>query len=153
MLFVINRTSLFFHNRRFETPDTKKNIENEVQAWCQGLESPPPPKRLQASSNMGSTASKANSNSAAVPVRAFTSTTESDCCAVIVGSSTEVLKKQPTRGTKRRADELESHSEYVPTDDEATAPYGGLGEDEDDSLEQAAAVASPVKPSDAAKMS
>ena len=97
---------------------------------------------------MGSTASKATS--APVPVRSSITTTESNCCAIVVGSTAEVLKKNPARGTKRRADEVESLGEAASdADDEATAPnamYGGLGDYENDSLKQAAAVASPVKP-------
>jgi hypothetical protein len=80
MLFVINYTSLFFHNCRFETPKTKKNIANDVQTWYQGVELLLPSKRLKALLNMGSSTPKATSHP--VLVMRSTTTTESGSCAV-----------------------------------------------------------------------
>ena len=34
---IINATSLFFHNCRFETPPTKKHIANQVEKWAQRI--------------------------------------------------------------------------------------------------------------------
>lgn len=155
---VINATSLYFHNRRFETPAHKKNISDLVEEWAQGL--PPPPLKRQRTSATGSvtsyTSSHANPNhrKAAIATTATTKST-SRSCAVIVGSTTEVLKKKSAPGTKRRAEVLESAASDD-DEDEGTVSnlrYAGLDEDEDDTLEQADAALSPMKPSVAALMS
>ena len=160
---VINATSLFFHNRRFETPAEKKNIGNQIEEWAQRL--PPPPlkkQRISATASQATRSSRfvstANVNpnpitKTAVPTTV--ATTKSTSCAIVVDSTTEVLRKKPAPGTKRRADDLESAGD---TDNEGVFSnpcYEGLGEDEpeDDTLEQADAVSSPLKASVAAQMS
>ena len=155
---VINVTSLFFHNHRFGTPPTKKNIADEVEEWVQGI--PPPPLKKQRISATGPTSgrpttSKANPNLKKTAVTAIAATAKSTSCAVVVNSTTEVLKKRPAPGTKRRAEDLESTSDSD-ADDEGIASnlcYEWLGEDEDDTLEQADAASSPVKAPVAAQMS
>src|SRR5260221_13982773 len=154
----INATSLFFHNRSFETPATKKNITNRTEKWAQGV--PPPPFKKQRTSVPGSSRSaslKANPNliKNAAPPSTIT-TKSSTSCAIVVDSTTEVLRKKPAPGLKRLASELESDSDTESiTDDEDAASnrYEGLGEDEDDTLEQAAAAASPVTARIAAQVS
>jgi len=154
---IINATSLFFHNRRFETPATKKNKEKQVKEWAQGL--PQPPSKRQrtsvASTNRSAPSAKANPKLLKAFAPATTAITKSTSCATVVGSTTEVLtgRNKPALGTKRRAEELESSSD---ADDESTKSnphYRGLGEDEDDTLERADAASSPVKASVAAQMS
>ena len=153
---VINATSLFFHNRRSETPATKKNLANRVEEWAQGL--PPPPSKRQRTSVAGtshSASSKANPIPVKTSTRTTTAITKSTSHDIIVGSTTGVLtgRKKLSPGTKRRAEDLESASE---ADNQGTASnlrYRGLSEDEDDTLEQADAVSCPVKALVAAQMS
>ena len=155
---VINATSLFFHNRRFETPPTKKHITNQVEEWVQRI--PPPPSKKQKTTATGSSRSgplNVNPNpivKTVAPTTAATRpTTKFTSSAVVIDSTTEVIRKKPAPGTKRRAEVLESASDG---DDEGTFSnlrYKGLGEDEDDTLEQADAMSSPVKPPVATQMS
>ena len=154
-LITINVTSLFFHNRRFETPATKKDVTNEIQAWTQRLQAPPPPLRSKKSkaSLAASTASKAS----LTLVKSTTATTKPTSCAVVFESTTDVLQKNQARGTKRRVEEPEHYSD---TDDDtddldimARALYGGLDDDEDDEMEAADAALSPLRPAVAAQMS
>ena len=152
---VINATSLFFYNRRFETPPTKKHIMNQVEEWVQRI--PPPPFKKQKTTATGSSrsvSSNVNPNpTVKTATSATTSTTKSTSSTIVVASTTEALRKKPAPGTKRRAKVLESASDG---DDEGAFSnlcYEGLGEDEDDALEQADAVSSPVKAPVAAQMS
>ena len=152
---VINATSLFFHNRRFETPPTKKNFTNEVEEWVQRIPSPPLKKqRITATGTSRSGRSNVNPNpimKTAIPATA--ATTKSTSSAIVIDSTTEVLRKKPATGTKRWAEVLESASDG---DDKGTFPnlrYEGLGEDEDDTLERADAMSSPLKAPAAAQMS
>jgi len=155
---VINATSLFFHNHRFETPPTKKHITNQVEEWVQRI--PPPPSKKQKTTATGSSRSgplNVNPNpivKTIAPATAATRpTTKFTSSAIVIDSTTEVIRKKPAPGTKRRAEVLESASDG---DDEGTFSnlrYKGLGEDEDDTLEQADAMSSPVKPPIAAQMS
>lgn len=152
---IINETSLFFHNRRFETPATKKNVTNHVEEWVQGLQAPPTKRQRTsvASTTNHSTSSKADPK--LKPSAAIASTTGSTSCAVIVGSVAEVLagRKKTTTGAKRRAEDVKPISD---ADNEGMAfnpRYEGLVEDEDDSLEQADAASSPIKGHVAAQMS
>jgi hypothetical protein len=151
---VVNNTSLFFHNRSFETPAAKKSITNDVEDWMQGLLAPPPPiKKHKASVVM---ASSTSSSKTLHPERSTSASTKptGTSCAIVFDSTTELLK-QPVRGKKRHAQELETISDADDADKDtaATTLYGGIGEDEDDTMEQAAAALSPVKASDAARMS
>src|SRR5260221_11444636 len=56
---VINATSLFFHDRRFETPATKKN---HIEEWAQGLP-PPQPFKKQRTSATDSTVTSSHTTS------------------------------------------------------------------------------------------
>jgi len=150
---VINATSLFFHNRSFETPTTKKGITNNIEEWVQAL--PPSPlkkQKLSAAGSSRSTSSKANSNPRKIPAPASATTKSTTSCAIVVDSTTEVLRKKPAPGSKRRAEDLESDGD-ADEEDMVSDQYEGLDEYEDDTLEQADAASSPVKPSVAAQMS
>jgi len=157
---VINATSLFFHNCRFGTPPTKKDIVNEVKEWTQNVPLPPLKKqRISATGSTGSrsTSSKANPNLKKTAITAIPGTAKSTSCAIVIDSTTEVLKKRPALGTKRRAEDLKSTSDSdADNEDEGTAfnlCYERLDEDEDDTLEQADAALSPMKAPVAAQMS
>lgn len=152
---VINETSLFFHDRRFETPATKKNVTNHVEEWVQGLQAPPTKRQRTsaASTTNHSTSSKANLK--LNPSTATASTTGSTSCAVIVGSVAKILagRKKTTTGAKHQAEDVEPISDADNEDMASNPRYEGLGEDEDDSLEQADATSSPIKGHVAARMS
>jgi hypothetical protein len=140
-MFVLNEFSLFFHNRRVETPPAKKNITNKVQQWVQSV--PPPPKKLRGLA-ANSVVSKVSST--------LTKSTKSASCAVVSASTSRVFPK-PVLRAKRRAEEAGAEAasdvdEYAPS-----AAFGGLDEDEDDAAEWAAAAISPVKASAAARSS
>ena len=96
-MFVLNEFSLFFHNRRVETPPAKKNITNRVEEWVQGV--PPPPKKLRTSaatsvtSRVSSTLTKK-------------SNTKSVSCAVVSASTSQVFPKLAHQ-VKRRAKEAD----------------------------------------------
>ena len=100
---------------------------------------------------------KANPNLKKTAITAIPGTTKSTSCAIVINSTTEVLKKRPALGTKHQAEDLKSTSDLDANDkDEGTAfnlCYKGLDEDEDDTLEQADAALSPVKAPVAAQMS
>jgi hypothetical protein len=149
-LVTINATSLFFHNRRFETPATKKDFTNEIHAWTRRLQAPPlPASRRSKATLSASTASKANLT--LVKNTTGTTTTEPTSCAVVFKSTTDVLQKNQAQGTKRQFNEL---GHYGDTDNDMEgALYGGLDEDEDDEMEAAEAALSPLKPAAAAQMS
>jgi len=153
---MLNATSLFFHNRRFETPATKKNIANCIEEWTQGLPQPPSKRqRTSAASSIHSAYSKANPipmKTAAPPSAAIT---KSSSCVVVIGSTAEVLagRKKSAPGTKRQAEDLESASSADNKGMVSNLYYGGLSEDEDNTLEQADAASSPVRAPVAAQMS
>ena len=80
-------------------------------------------------------------------------TTKFTSSAIVINLTTEVIRKKPAPGTKRQAEVLESASD---SDDKGTFSnlhYKGLGKDEDDTLEQADTMSSPVKPPIAVQMS
>ncbi|KAH8988445.1 hypothetical protein EDB86DRAFT_3081572 [Lactarius hatsudake] len=103
----------------FDIPDTKKNINASVANWRHCL-SPPnsPPPDLKKTE--GSSAS----------------------CAIVSTSTSNVLAK-PARRAKRRYEELESASDA--SDKVEGMALGGMDDDYDDALEQAAAVLSPLR--------
>jgi hypothetical protein len=144
MMFVLNEISLFFHDRRIETPPTKKNITSQIEEWAQAV--PPPPKKLR-SSGPGSVSSRISS------VVAKSTTTKSTSCAVASASTSDVFQK-PVPRAKRRVEEVESKVESESDCDEylPSTTFGGLDEDEDDMEERAAAVASPVRASAATQL-
>ena len=73
-------------------------------------------------------------------------------CAIVVDSTTEVLRKKLAPGSKCQAKDLESDAD-ADEEDMVSNQYKGLGKDGDNTLEQADAASSPVKPSVAAQMS
>ena len=149
-LVTINATSLFFHNRRFETPATKKDFTNEIHAWTRRLQAPPLPPSRRSKATLSASTSKASLT--LVKSATGTTTTKPTSCAVVFKSTTDVLQKNQARGTKRQFNEL---GHYGDTDDDNMegALYGGLDEDEDDEMEAAEAALSPLKPAAAAQMS
>jgi hypothetical protein len=141
-MLVLNEFSLFFHNRRIETPVVKKNVTNEIEEWAHTV--PPPPAKLR-TRGPGSVSSRISS------VLAQSTTTKSTSCAVVSASTSNVFQKPVPRAKRRRVEEVEPASdddEYMPS-----TTFGGLGEDEDDTEEQAAALLSPVRASVAAQSS
>ena len=155
---VINATSLFFHNCRFEMPPTKKHITNQVEEWVQRILLPPSKKqKTTATGSSRSGPLNVNPNpivKTVAPATAATRpTTKFTSSAIVIDSTTEVIRKKPAPGTKRRAEVLESASDGDDKGMFSNLRYKGLGEDEDDTLEQADAMSSPVKPPVAAQMS
>ena len=82
---------------------------------------------------------------------------KSTSCAIVVSPTTEVLagKKKSALGTKCWAKDLESvsNANNEGTHMVSNSYYGGLDEDEDDTLEQIDAASSPIKALVAAQMS
>jgi len=151
-LVTINVTSLFIHNRRFETPATKKDITNDIKTWIQHLQAPPLPQASKKSkvTLTASTASESRASLTLVKNTTTTTTTKPTSCAVIFASTTDILQKNQGRGTKCRVEELKHNRD---SNDLTSALYGGLDEDEDDEMEAADAALSPLKPAVAAQMS
>ncbi|KAH9021770.1 hypothetical protein EDB85DRAFT_2152145 [Lactarius pseudohatsudake] len=123
----------------FDAPDTKKNMNSTVANWHHRLSPPnsPPPnskKRKVQSVKASTIVSKVTS-------KAKTTSAKSASCAVVSTSTSSVLAK-PARRAKRRYEELESASD-ASGEVEEMAP-GGMDDDYDDALEQAAAVLSPL---------
>ncbi len=145
-LFVLNEFSLFFHNRRLETPATKKNVNNSVVEWAEHVSPPssPPPKKRKI---LIPPLVTSKSSSSLVK----SASTKPTSCAVVSTSTANVLKKKPVPGAKRRAEELEYASDVY--DEVQDMAVGGLDEDEDDTMEQAAAASSPIRASAAAQRS
>jgi len=147
-LVTINATSLFFHNCRFETPATKKDITNEIHAWTRRLQAPP----LLASRRSKALLSASTASKASLTlVKSTTTTTKPTSCTVVFKSTTDVLQKNQVRGTKHQFNEL-GHDGDTNNDMEGML-YGELDEDEDDEMEAAEAALSPLKPAAAAQMS
>jgi hypothetical protein len=149
-LVTINATSLFFHNRRFETPTTKKDITNDIKVWMQRLQAPPPPPASKTSKATLTASTASESKASLTLVNSTTTTTQPTSCAVVFASTTDILQRNQARGTKRRVEELEHDRD---SDNITSALYGGLDEDEDDEIEAADAALSPLKPAVAAQMS
>lgn len=141
-LFVVNEFSLFFHNRRFETPGTKKNVTNRVSNWAQDIPAPPKTLPTKRTSTKSLVIPKASSN--VVKITPSLASSRPNSCAIVSTSTTDILNK-PARKAKRQAEELESVGDGY--DEVSSAAFGGLDEDEDDSLEQVAAAMSPLKAS------
>jgi hypothetical protein len=145
-MFVLNEFSLFFHNCSIMTPATKKNITNRIEEWSQGL-SPPPKKQRTLTKTLA--ADKAADSVSGADSTLVKSATKSTSCAAVSTSASHVLKKPVP--AKRQAQELEPASDV---DDEVpSTAFGGLDEDEDDTVEQSAAASSPIRASAAAHMS
>ncbi len=152
MFIAINATLLFFHNCRFETPSTKKDVTNEIQAWTRHIQVPHP---LLATSkkSMTSKATTANTTSKAssMLVKGTPTTTMPTSCAVVFESTIDVLQKNKARGSKHRIEELNHHGD---TDNNmASALYGEPDKDDKDEREAADATLSPLRPAVAVQMS
>jgi len=155
---IINTTSLFFHNCRFETPPMKKNITNQVKEWVQRI-------LLLLSKKQKTTATGSSCSGplnvnlnpimkTVAPATAATRpTTKFTSSAVVIDSTTEVIRKKPAPGTKCQAEVLESASDGDNEGTFSNLHYKGLGKNEDNTLEQADTMSSPVKLPIAAQMS
>jgi hypothetical protein len=154
-LVTINATSLFFHNRRFDTPSSKKDVTNEIQAWTKRIQAPPLPRAFKKSKVSKASTITSNTTSKASSVLAksttTTTTTRPTSCAVVFEATTDVLQKNLARGTKRQVDELDHHDDT--DNDMASTFYRGLDEDDDDEREAADAALSPLRPAIAAQKS
>ncbi|KAH9006194.1 hypothetical protein EDB86DRAFT_3070212 [Lactarius hatsudake] len=124
----------------FNIPDTKKNINASVANWRHRLSPPnsPPPNlkkwkvlSVKAGTIVSKVTSKAKSTSA-----------KSASCAVVSTSTSNILAKLARRA-KCRYEELESASDA--SDEVEGMALGGMDDDYDDTLEQAAAVLSPLR--------
>jgi hypothetical protein len=121
--FLINETTLFFHDRRFDTPETKKNLTNCVQAWAQGI--PAPPTKKQKVSKTYSVVSVTTVNSS----QQAKSSKSVKACTIVV-EPTNYLPPPPQRsqpqdtrepprnlrGTKRQVEELLTSDSDTPSD-------------------------------------
>ncbi|KAH9008506.1 hypothetical protein EDB85DRAFT_2164316 [Lactarius pseudohatsudake] len=141
-LFVLNELSLFFHNRRFETLDVKKNINTTVATWVHGISPPnsPPPKKQK------SVSAKPSIIISKVSTKVKTTSGKSASCAIVSTSTTNILAK-PVRRAKRRHEELESSSDSESDGEVEGGVLGGMDDDYDDVMEQAATALSPMKAS------
>ncbi|KAH8984070.1 hypothetical protein EDB86DRAFT_3084773 [Lactarius hatsudake] len=124
----------------FDIPDTKKKINASVANWRHRLSPPnsPPPdlkKQKVLSVKAGTIVSKVTS-------KAKSTSAKSASCAIVSTSTSNVLAK-PARRAKRRYEELESASDA--SDEVEGMALGGMDDDYDDALEQAAAVLSPLR--------
>ena len=138
LILYVNETTLFFHNRRFETPETKKNVSSRIKTWAQGV---PPPAQVQhlAKRLKPSTASQRSiSTSTSSTFNQGASGTHT--CAVVTSSTTTAFQNKPS--LKRQ--HLDSDDPDISKLNMPSTAYGGL-EDDDDSLEQLAALISPLK--------
>jgi hypothetical protein len=151
---TINTTSLFFHNRRFETPSTKKDVTNEIQAWTRRIQVPPLPlatSKKSTASKASTTTANTTSKASLTLVKGTTTTSRPTSCAVVFESTIDVLQKNKARGRKRRVEELDDHGDT--DNDMASTIYGGLGEDNEDEREAADVALSPLRPAIAVQMS
>ena len=154
MFITINATSLFFHNHRFETPSTKNDVTNEIQAWTRHIQVPRPPlarttskKSITSKATTADTTSKASSTL----VKGTPTTTMPTSCAVVFESTVDVLHKNKARGSKHRIEELDHHGNT--NDDMASALYREPDKDDEDEREATNAALSPLRPAVAAQMS
>ncbi|KAH9013949.1 hypothetical protein EDB85DRAFT_1899439 [Lactarius pseudohatsudake] len=125
--------------KTFNTPDAKININASVSNWRHRLSppnSPPPNSKRQKVQSV-----KASTIVSKVTSKAKTTSAKSASCAVVSTSTSSVLAKLACRA-KHRYEELESASD-ASDEVEGMAP-GGMDDDYDDALEQAAAVSSPL---------
>ncbi|KAH9007489.1 hypothetical protein EDB85DRAFT_2165508 [Lactarius pseudohatsudake] len=125
--------------KTFDTPDAKININASVSNWRHRLSppnSPPPNSKRQKVQSV-----KASTIVSKVTSKAKTTSAKSASCAVVSTSTSSVLAK-PAHRAKHRYKELESASD-ASDEVEGMAP-GGMDNDYDDALEQAAAVLSPL---------
>jgi len=93
-LVTINVTSLFFHNRRFETPTTKKDVANNIKAWMQHLQAPPLPQASKKSKATLAASTASESKASLTLVKSTTTTTtKPTSCTVVFASTTDILQK------------------------------------------------------------
>lgn len=122
---LINETTLFLHNRRFHTPDAKKNLTNSVQAWAQGLPAPPAKKQKLSKSLSG--------NSVTTSTEPTHVSKSVKSCTTIVQSTNNLPPPSqrsqprgaslPSRGKKRQITELVSDSDTPSIIPIAPLPY------------------------------
>ena len=138
LILYVNKTTLFFHNRRFETPETKKTISSRIKTWATGV---PPPAQVQhltkrlrpstASQRSVSTNTSSSLNQGA---------SSAHTCAVVTSSTAVTLRNK--HSLKRQ--HLDHDDPDISELNMPSTAYGGL-EDDDDSLEQLAALTSLLK--------
>jgi hypothetical protein len=103
MFITINATSLFFHNHRFETPSTKKDVTNEIQAWTRHIQVPHSPlARTTSKKSITSKATTADTTSkvSSTLVKGTPTTTMPTSCVVVFELTVDVLHKNKARGSK-----------------------------------------------------
>lgn len=132
LLLTLNETTLFFHNRRFDTPDTKKHVRNFVKEWSQSIDIPTPPQaRKKTTSSIVS--------STLVP---STVDPKSRARATVLENSDDPLK--PKKKGQHRGKDAHPTNPVIPQEPGVSSSvYGGL-EEEDDTLEYQAMVKSSV---------
>jgi hypothetical protein len=90
---TINATSLFFHNRRFETPTTKENIINDIKAWMQHLQVLPLPQASKKSKATLAASTASESKASFTLVKSTSTSTKPTSCTVVFASTTDILQK------------------------------------------------------------
>ena len=128
----INETTLFFHNRRFDTPLAKKNTTRLV-LWAN--EVPPPGPVLRLENKLKTSTASQHSAGTSVPSTLNHSSKSSRARVVTTPTTTALGTK---RSLKRKVTECQSDI------DEPMTADGGL-QDEDNALDELATVASPMK--------
>jgi hypothetical protein len=142
---TLNETTLFFHTYRFKTPDTKKSRNKALRTWSSGVTQPPPPALALARGKKPRTTASGHS-STSTPSALVGPVSSARACVLTASTSATLANKL---GRKRKHDDLKSDTDEP---DVPTTAYGGL-QDEDDTLEELAALASPLKPQEAAQKS
>ena len=140
----LNETTLFFHTYRFKTPDTKKNINKSVKAWSKDVSHLPVLALPHGKKSKATASGHHRTNTISTRVKSVSS-----ACTCVGTAATKL-------SLKRKRGEIESDdNDNNDDDDEPDVPttvYGGL-QDEDDTLEEQAALASPLKAQEAAQKS
>jgi hypothetical protein len=139
----LNETTLFFHTYRFKTPDTKKHRNKELLGWSKGVTQLP----VLALPHKKRSKTTASGHSSTNTITALVGPVSSAHTCVATASTMATLVNK--LGRKRKHDDLEPNNDEP---DVPTTAYGGL-QDEDDTLEELAALASPLKAQEAAQKS
>jgi hypothetical protein len=142
---TLNETTLFFHTYRFKTPDMKKSRNKALRTWLSGVTQPPPPALALAHGKKSRTTASGHS-STSTPSALIGPVSSTHACILTASTSATLANKL---GQKRKHNDLKSNTDKL---DIPTTAYGGL-QDEDDTLEELAALASPLKPQEAAQKS
>jgi len=141
----LNETALFFHNRKFKTPETKQNRATRIKTWAQGV----PPllaavhiNKKRKTSTSGQISVGRVSTGISLSLKKGNQQRSYCTRAVVITSMTVPL------GNKHSLKRQLEHVDLTSDVDESTVPttvYGGL-EEEDDSLEALAAANDPMTP-------